>query len=393
MNLVSVAEKTAEKPYRQLVEEFGSPLMVLDCDVVRQRYQSLSSALPGVGLFYAIKSLPDPTIVSVLYEQGAGFDVATTGELRLLKKAGVPARSTIHTHPIKREQDIVDGLEFGCTTFVVDNIDELEKFVKFRDRAELLLRVSFRSKDASIDLSRKFGCGVRHVPRLLAAAAQRGIRIKGLSFHVGSQSLTSLAHVKAVKACRKFFENPDLPGAENLTILDIGGGFPVDYTRQGLDLQAFCKPIVAALAEYPRHVKVIAEPGRVLSAATLTSVSTIVGRAERGGLWWYYLDDGVYGAYSGQIFDYVHYPITLFSDQADASPSVLAGPTCDSVDVITELAMLPKLEIGDLVVGEMMGAYSYATASEFNSLPKPRVVAVNREEVAVVKEKKTSAGR
>ena len=383
MNLVSIAEKNAEAPYRKLVEKYGSPLMVLDCDVVRQRYQGLKAALPGVSLFYAIKSLPDPTIVSVLHEQGAGFDVATSGELRLLKKAGVLASSTIHTHPIKREQDIIDGLEFGCNTFVVDNIDELEKFSRFRERAELLLRVSFRSKDATIDLSRKFGCGVRHVPRLLAAADKRGIRVKGLSFHVGSQSITPTAHVKAVKACRKFFENKELPGAGSLAVLDIGGGFPVDYTRQGLDLQAFCKPINAALAQYPGHVSIIAEPGRVISAATLTSVSTILGRAERGGLWWYYLDDGVYGAYSGQIFDYVHYPITLFSDGDDVKPSVLAGPTCDSVDVITELAMLPKLNIGDLVVGEMMGAYSFATASEFNSLPKPRMVAVNRKEKSV----------
>jgi len=310
----------------------------------------------------------------------------------LLKAAGVKAASTIHTHPIKRDQDIIDALEFGCTTFVVDNIDELEKFSKFKDRAELLLRVSFRSKDATIDLSRKFGCGLRHVPRLLSAAADRGIRIKGLSFHVGSQSLTSAAHVKAIKACRRFFDDSELPGAAHLEILDIGGGFPVDYSRQGFDLQAFCKPIINALAQYPGHVTVIAEPGRVLSAATLTSVSTIMGRAERGGLWWYYLDDGIYGAYSGQIFDYVHYPITLFSDGTEALPSVLAGPTCDSVDVITELAMLPKLNIGDLVVGEMMGAYSYATACEFNSLPKPRLVAINREEAVAGDVKRSIAG-
>lgn len=383
MNLVSVAKKKNEKPYRQLVELHGSPLLVLDCDALRQRYRDLQSALPAVGLYFAIKSSPEIAVLEILVQEGAGFDVATTGELNLLSSIGVNPRSTIHTHPIKRDKDIRDAIQFGCTTFVVDNIDELLKFKNYSDQVEILLRVSFRSKDATIDLSRKFGCGLAHVPDLLAAASQLGICIKGLSFHVGSQSLTPTAHVDAIEACKTFFVTPELAGSEHLTVLDIGGGIPVDYTRHGFELEAFCQPINAALAEYPDHVQVIAEPGRVLSAPTMTSISTVMGRAERGGLWWYYLDDGVYGAYSGQIYDHAHYPITIFSDNTSAHPSVLAGPTCDSIDVITELAMLPAMNIGDIVVGEQMGAYTLATASEFNSIPKPKLIVINREEAGV----------
>ena len=118
--------------------------MVLDCEVLRQRYRELKLALPHVGLFYAIKSLPEPAVLVTLLQEGAGFDVATTGELGLMRSVGARPDTTIHTHPIKRDQDIRDALEFGCTTFVIDNIDELLKFTVYREQAELLLRVSFR---------------------------------------------------------------------------------------------------------------------------------------------------------------------------------------------------------------------------------------------------------
>ena len=382
MNPITILPRNDETPFRELVERHGAPLLVLDCAVLRQRYRELCDALPGVDLFFAIKSLPEKAALVALAREGAGFDVATTGELDLLREIGANPQHTIHTHPIKRDQDIRDALQFGCTTFVVDNIDELMKFRNYASRVEILLRVSFRNREAVSDLSRKFGCSVKDVPFLLTEAAKHGILIKGLSFHVGSQSMHSDTHVAAVKACEPFFRETQALGAGPLNVLDIGGGFPVDYEGKGLDLAEFCRPIREALQEYPAHVQVIAEPGRVLSAPCITSISTVMGRAERGGLWWYYLDDGVYGAYSGQIYDHAHYPLTVFSDEASRRESVLAGPTCDSIDVISERAELPLMNIGDLVVGKQMGAYTIATASEFNSIPKPRVVALHEDDAS-----------
>lgn len=377
MNVLTIANKSAELPYRELVEQYGSPLLVLDCNVLRGRYRALQEALPGVGLFYAIKSLPERAALAALAAEGANFDIATSGEIELLRSIGADPAATIHTHPIKRDRDIRDALDFGCTTFVVDNIDELAKFETYRSVAQLLLRVSFRGKEVKSDLSRKFGCDLRDVPWMLTQAAAMGIEVVGLSFHVGSQSANSDAHVAAVRACREFFGNTTLAGAEHLRILDIGGGFPADYSGNGLDLAAFCRPINEALAVYPESVRIIAEPGRVLSAPSIRSISSVIGRARRGDATWYYLDDGVYGAYSGQIFDHVHYPITVFGDSKETCCAVLAGPTCDSIDVMLEGAQLPALEIGDLVVGEMMGAYTLASASEFNSIPKARVIALD----------------
>jgi len=380
MNPISIVARSLERPYRELIEQHGSPLMVLDCAVLRQCYRDLNAALPNVDLYYAIKSLPETAAMSALAQEGAGFDVATTGELDLLRSIGANPANTIHTHPIKRDEDICAALQFGCTTFVVDNIDELRKFGKYRYRVELLLRVSFRSKKASCDLSRKFGCAVADVPYLLTEAAKLGIRVAGLSFHVGSQSPSSDAHVEAVNACRAFFEGSTLAGASQLSVLDIGGGFPVDYAQRGFDLKEFCRPINLALAAYPRHVRVIAEPGRVLSAPAMISISSVIGKARRSGSCWYYLDDGVYGAYSGQIYDHARYPLTVFSDGRTVHRSVLAGPTCDSIDVITERAMLPMMSLGDIVLGEKMGAYTLATAGEFNSIPKPKLIVLNQME-------------
>jgi ornithine decarboxylase len=379
-NVLTFAQQADAAPFRRLVEEHGSPLLVLDCDAMRQKYRELRAALPSVGLYYAIKSLPHPDALATLAAEGTSFDVATSGELDLLRGIGADPAATIHTHPIKRDRDIRDALDFGCNVFVVDNIDELAKFEAFGAQARLLLRVSFRGKGVVSDLSRKFGCEPGAVPWLLTEAACLGVPVIGLSFHVGSQSPDPEAHVAAIDACRPFFESDTLAGTAHLGMLDIGGGFPADYDGSGVDLAAFCRPINAALARYPSHVEVIAEPGRVLSAPAMYSISTVIGRARRGELTWYYLDDGVYGGFSGQIYDHAQYPLTVFSDETALQRSVLAGPTCDSIDVIAEDVLLPVLQIGDLVLGRQMGAYTLATASEFNSIPKPRVVALNAPE-------------
>jgi ornithine decarboxylase len=379
MGAISIAPRNKETSFRQLIEQHGSPLLVLDCNVLRQQYRRMKKALPNVEIHYAIKSLPDTTAMATLASEGASFDLATTGEIELMRRIGANPSATIHTHPVKRDQDIRDALQYGCNTFVVDNIDELLKFQDHRSRAELLLRVSFRGQNVRCDLSRKFGCELNDVPYLLVEAAKHGIRVKGLSFHVGSQSPNSENHVAAIEACLRFFTDPKLLGAEHLSVLDIGGGFPADYALEGLDLEAFCAPIAAALARYPANVRFISEPGRYLSAPCVTAIGSVMGRAQRGGLQWYYLDDGVYGSYSGQIFDHASYPMTVFSDDTERHDSVLAGPTCDSIDVITEMAQLPPLAIGDLVVGQMMGAYTLATACEFNSIPKPKLIAINAQ--------------
>jgi ornithine decarboxylase len=363
--------------FEALVRHYGSPLLLVDCDQVRTRYRSLAAALPGVDLHYALKPLPDPAVVAALKGIGGWFDLASSGEVDVVRAAGIAPQRCIHTHPIKRDADIRDALRFGVRTFVADNVDELGKFVRHRRRAEVLLRVAFRSADAVCDLSRKFGCEAQAVPELLRVAARLGVKVAGLSFHAGSQAATPAMHVQAIEECATLMREAGALAFGDRPILDIGGGFPADYRTPVMPIAEFCAPIVAALRRLPATIRVIAEPGRYIAAPAGTCVASIIGRAQRDGRWWYYLDDGIYGSFSGQLFDHARYQVECLRDGGERLPSVLAGPTCDSIDVIDEDLLLPALEVGDLIVGRNMGAYSSASSTDFNFVRRARVVPVN----------------
>lgn len=360
--------------FEGLVSKYGSPLLVISRSKLIQQYQSLKNYLPGVSMYYAIKAFPNPDVIRVLAEQGCNFDVASEGEIELLKPYQISGRKTIHTHPIKKGDHIKAALRGGSTTFVVDNIDELKKMIPFRQRVGVLLRVSFRSETASVDLSRKFGCSPAQVRDLVLEAQQYDIHIRGLSFHVGSQSLSSNTHVDAIKKCAQLIEEINEEIENPMNVLDIGGGFPVDYAQENPDLAGFFQPIHQALSELPDYLSIIAEPGRYLVAPAVTGISSVTGIAKRGEYMWYYLDDGVYGSYSGQIFDHVLYPLQIPNDSEPRTLSILSGPTCDSIDIISEDIMLPELREGELVIGHMMGAYTAATSTRFNSLSGARII-------------------
>ncbi|MGB5132756.1 MAG: type III PLP-dependent enzyme, partial [Steroidobacteraceae bacterium] len=363
---------------RSLVARFGSPLLFIDCNIIRRQYRALAAALPGVDLHYALKPQPEATVVKVLAAEGAWFDLATNGEVDLVRAAGIAPGRCIHTHPIKRDKDIRKALDYGVTTFVVDNPDELAKFRPYRDRARLLVRMAHRSADAMVDLSRKFGCDRDATITLAEAAARAGIKVIGISFHVGSQVGSAEAHVRAVEISASVIAEAAGRGLPPMTVLDIGGGFPIDYLRPALAIDEFCRPIRAALAGLPHGIRVIAEPGRYICGPAGFCLTTVMGRAKREGCWWYYLDDGTYGSFSGQLYDHSRYPVELVGPHAGPRmPCVLAGPTCDSIDVIAEDIPMPELADGDLLLGRQMGAYTSATATDFNFFPRAHLLTVN----------------
>jgi ornithine decarboxylase len=362
---------------RRLVGKFGSPLLIVDCERVRIQYRRLSKALPGVDLHYALKPLPHAAAVRTVARLGGFLDLATTGEVQLITRLGLDPARCIHTHPIKRDQDIRNALAAGVRVFVADNPDEVRKFRSYRDEAELLLRVSFRAPGAVSDLSRKFGCDPEKALELARLAKKLGVTVRGFSFHVGSQAPGPLKHVEAIEACGALIRAARREKLGRFDTLDIGGGFPIDYTEPVPDIGRFCAPIRKALHALPKKLRVIAEPGRYIAGPAAIGVAAVMGRAQREGHWWYYLDDGLYGSFSGQLFDHARYPIDSLKTSAELLPSVLAGPTCDSIDVIAENLLLPKLKSGDLIVGRAMGAYTWASASEFNFFPRATVVSVN----------------
>ncbi|QFU05434.1 Lysine/ornithine decarboxylase [Pseudoalteromonas sp. THAF3] len=360
----------------QLANQYGTPLLVLDIDRVRENYLALHAALPGVTLHYALKPLPHADVVRALDALGGSFDLATNGEVDVVAQCAVPASKTIHTHPVKRVADIEHALAYGCNTFVFDCANELHKFAPYNHEVELLLRLSFLNEDAAADLSKKFGVTPAQALPLLHQAHSMGIRVRGLSFHVGSQTRDPHKYVAAIEQCKEVFELARRAGLPAMNTLDIGGGFPVSYQNDNIDIDSYCAPIREALAQWPQTTHFIAEPGRYIVASAMVHVMSVMGQSLRGGKPWYYMDDGVYGAFSGRVYGE---PAQRFYTlhQAPEQPCVLAGPTCDSIDVITEHVNMAQLQDGERVFTANMGAYTWTTSTDFNFFAKAPVISVD----------------
>ena len=361
----------------------GTPLMLLEPDRVRAQYRRLREALPFVRFHYAVKALDHDAVLSVLADEGCGFDVAGTEELTAVREHGVSSERIIHTHPVKKPSEIADAVRAGVRTFVVDNAAELAKFAGLGPRIGVLVRLAYRSPHAKSDLSSKFGVGPFEAAHLIEQALAQGTRIAGFSFHVGSQLDDPQRFGDAVAETLALMDHLQAVYPVRFDTLDIGGGFPVAYDKPVASIEAVAAVLRPLLEPRRRELDIIAEPGRVLVAEAMTAVTSVVGVAERADGRWYYLDDGVYGAYSNVIAEDAH-PLLFAEKELGAGErpmevhrwATLAGPTCDSADVIAREVLLPDLGPGDLVVSPAMGAYTVVTASQFNGRPAPRVVVI-----------------
>ena len=361
----------------------GTPVLLLDPETVRRQFRRLTAALPFVGFHYAVKALSHEAVIEALADEGCGFDVATGEELALLD--GIDRTRIIHTHPIKKASEITEALAAGVRTFVVDNEVELDKFIGAPEDVRLLVRLAYRSPNAKSDLSTKFGVGPFEAAHLVERALEQGIRIGGFSFHVGSQLDDPARFAVAIRETLALMDHLEATLDVRFETLDIGGGFPVAYDSAVTpleDLAAMIRPLLETRAD---RLSIIAEPGRVLVAEAMTLVTSVVGIAERSDGRWYYLDDGLYGSYSNVLAEDVH-PL-IFSERelagrdADSAAhrwATLAGPTCDSSDVIAREALLPQLEVGDMLVSPVMGAYTAVTSTRFNGRTATPVAVVGQ---------------
>ncbi len=359
---------------RKLVETHGTPALFVSEGRIRRNYRDLAAALPGVELFYAVKANSAEEIVRILADEGSSFDVSTNGEIDLVRSLSIAPERCLHTHPIKSDTEIRHTLDFGIEHFVVDNEDELKKFVAYADRVKLLVRMSIQNPTALVNLSHKFGIAPQDVFGLVEMGRALGLKVVGISFHAGSQNESSLKFIEALEYCRDICWKAATSGAP-LEIIDIGGGFPINYLTSVLPPAQFCQPINEYLERYFANYRVIAEPGRYLCGAAATLATRVKGRAMRDGVWWYYLDEGLYGSFSGKLYDHAEYPMSIAA-RGKRLNSVLAGPTCDSFDVLYENVPLPLLEVGELLLFDSMGAYTNASASTFNGFAKAKVVVV-----------------
>ncbi|MEE8576988.1 MAG: type III PLP-dependent enzyme [candidate division Zixibacteria bacterium] len=348
------------------------PQLLLSRSEIGRNIRALRNALPRAEIYYAVKSNNHPVIIDEVAQAGGNFDICSAGEIERIASHWHPPQDLLHTHPIKSIDEFDSAVAAGVRTFVVDNQSEVEKLWRYKD-CKLKILVRFRiptNSRAVVNLQYKFGCTTEEVMQLAKLIEQSGHEFQGLSFHIGSQCSHSENYLLAIKAASTLIRKLDLAGLP-LSVLDIGGGFPVEYIQPMPSIDKFCAPINIALQEHIRPgIKVICEPGRFISASAATLVCSVIGKAVRDGKIWYYLDDGLYSTFSGILYDQCQYPV-LTDRRGPARLSVLAGPTCDSFDVMYDGLMIPEHQIGDIIAFPRTGAYCAVSGSDFNSLKRP----------------------
>ena len=358
--------------YKSIVRSHGSPVLILDTKKIKDNYEVLQESLPNVSLYYAVKSNSEKEVIDILNKEGCNFDVASLNEIKLCMDNGVNSDRMLYTHPIKIPNEIEKIVSCGINTFVIDNIYEIIKIPK---NSNVLIRVKAFEYKCGSNLSKKFGCEISDIKEIAEKSRENGINVIGLCFHVGSQSSSNQAFVDMLLSLKKSYEILENDGFE-LTTLDIGGGFP-SFWDSPVDMYEFCGPIRDHLSLFNKY-KIIAEPGRYLVDNAFTLLYSVIGKNYRDGKKWYYVDEGVYGSFSGVIYDKISFSINFFNKGVSGLEScVLSGPTCDCVDVISEDILLPSnLEIGDLLITEYIGAYSTVCASNFNGFNKTKIVCI-----------------
>ena len=354
-----------------------TPVMLLSVGQVGANVRALQAALPRVQLHYAVKPNNHPAILNEVFRLGGNFDICSAGELSVVKRPNLDPASLIHSHPVKSIAEFDQAVADGVEIFVVDNMSEVAKLSRYADK-RLKILVRFRistNTQAVVNLQYKFGCQPEQVVPLAEAIEETGHEFYGLCFHVGSQCLHSDNHVLAIQTAHDLITALDL-ASFNTQLLDIGGGFPVEYVEPVPDIKQFCSPISTALEQHIRPgINVVSEPGRFIAATPVTLLATILGKAVRDGKIWYYLDDGLYSTFSGIVYDHCQYPVVTLHE-GPAKLSVLAGPTCDSFDVMYDGLMVPEHEVGDRVVFLATGAYCAVSGSGFNGLRRPDYLVV-----------------
>ena len=377
----------ARTKLKRLAQEHGTPLFVVDHEILRRNYAEFKKFLPRVQAYFAVKASPDPEIVRTLYDAGASFDVASMPEFLIVHKniESLPAKERqdfiwdkiIYANPIKANETLVE-LDPYKPLVTYDNFEEIRKIRKHAPHAGLVLRVRVPNTGAMVELSSKFGADPGEAVDLISAAHDAGLVVEGLSFHVGSQTTNFENYVQALNLVAGVFREAVLRGFDKLNLLDIGGGFPAPYDHHVRPFRELARMLNSEFKRlFPKHIEILAEPGRFLVATAAALVVKVIGKAARDGKPCYYVDDGVYGTYSGILFDHCQYHLKAFKNGPTQICSVF-GPTCDALDTISLAEELPELKLGELLYSENIGAYSNASATSFNGFPPAKVLHVNR---------------
>lgn len=361
----------------ELSKGYDSPLLLLSIGQVKENVIKFKTNFPNLIPHYAVKSNPHIEILKVLNEEGVNFEIASEYELDLLKSLNISAERILFSNPVKRIKDIINAYEYGVEWFVIDCVEEMIKIFSYVPKAKIYLRIEVSNDGADYPLSKKFGCKKSDIQNILSIAQNKNINLCGLTFHVGSQNRQIDKWVDAIHKCKKIMRDMLTYGLK-CEMLNIGGGFPVEHTKKIPSIEQTGLLIEEALKDKIfKDIKLVAEPGRFMTnnvgwMITRVILDTIKDHNKR-----IYLDAGIF---SGLVEpkEGIYYDWLTDKDDDEKVNTCIAGPTCDSLDIIQNNAKLPKtLSLHDFVYIPNCAAYTltYATGDVygFNGFENPKI--------------------
>ena len=369
------------KHFMSFSENLETPCVVINLKTIKKNYQKLRENFPYADIFYAIKANPHEEIITMLNEMGACFDIASRYELDKVLKLGVSPERLSYGNTIKKAKDIAYFYEKGVRMFATDSKDDLKNIAQFAPGSRVYVRILVENTtSADWPLSGKFGCHPDMAYDLCIQARDSGLIPYGISFHVGSQQRDIGQWNDAIAKTKYLMDSLEEEEDIKLEMVNMGGGFPASYVTPANDLSEYASEISRYLdddfgEERPR---IILEPGRSLvgDSGVLVTEVVMISRKNNTALFrWVYLDTGLFNGLIETLNESLKYPIITDKDEGCKKwgEVVLAGPTCDSMDIMYEdykYSLPTNLKPGDRVYFLTTGAYTSSYASvEFNGFP------------------------
>lgn len=346
-----------------------TPCLLFSRQAIRDQYARVRESFPGTPVFFAVKANPHQEVARVLHEAGCGFEVSSVAELEMVTALGVSPERLISSNPIKAPEFVRLARRAGIVDFVVDSVDEVRKMVRHAPDARLRIRLAVDNSRSLWPLSSKFGAAPGDVVEILREAKGLGVAVDGVTFHVGSQCVGVESWIHALEVCRETFGIAHELGTD-LRLVNLGGGLPVRYVDPVPGVEQIGAEVRRYVgAHFGSDVRLEIEPGRALVAEAAVLVVSVIGKAVREGKRWLYLDGGIYNCLL-EALEGFRYDVRTDVD-GPLHPHTLAGPSCDSTDVLMSDVLLPDLEVGDRVYVLGAGAYSLSYASHFGGFDSP----------------------
>jgi ornithine decarboxylase len=373
-----VPESTLFKTLKYLDRaNIETPFLLIDREKLREKATLMGSHIKNARVFYAVKANPDISVLKCISKLGMGFEVSSEGELYVLSKLNVKPERIISSNPVKSLRFLRMAADYGISYFAFDSAEEIQKLVQYIPRARVYVRLSVPNEGSEWPLSKKFGVELEDALELLHFAQKKGLETVGITFHVGSQCTNPYNWNIALDKAKTLWDMAENAGI-HLSLLNLGGGYPIQYTKSVISIESIEKNVNELIYQrFPEGIALHIEPGRAVVGDAGILVTTVHGKASRGDEDWLYIDVGVFNGLMESIGG-IKYSYIVETGQSAKQKKLwtVAGPSCDSFDIIDTNVQLPEPEVNSLMLILSSGAYTISYASEFNGFSIPKTILI-----------------